>query len=348
MKKSFETFLKQIKKTQTRAIRKAERVGLEELKEFDYREIPPRMIAIDGSNRWIWNNPDINARIAILRTAHVVYEYQKEPNPQLHLIAQDSKDETILVAPGSPDIHNYNQEIKKLNTELQKIISHRNSMEQTVSILRSLQEFQIAEELADTHSNSLIVMDGALTYVQVKEFENTIQNILRSCKLKNNILIGVSKRNTTRRLKSELTDEAIMREIAKNQNKMVYMEIPEIEKSQQKFPALGKTYLAKLHATPVKTFRVDVVLPSDQEIETVMSHLAYYSQVDSFPGYPFPLVDAHTIAALLRRVPDMYNHDLIEAGLSVGLSEEDIFKYMISHENLEKDPFHRHLDEVTR
>jgi hypothetical protein len=348
VKKTFEIFLNQIKKTQNRAIRQAEKAGLVELKEFDYREIPPRMIAIDGSNRWIWNNPDIDARIAILRTAYVVYEYQKNPSPQIHLIAQDSKDETILVAPGSPDIHNYDQEIQKLNSELKGIVSPRNSMEQTLSIRRSLHEFKIAEELADEHSNSLIVMDGALTYVQIKAFENTIRNILNSCKSNKNILIGVSKRNTTRRLKSELTDEAIMREIAKNQNKMVYMEIPGIDKAKQKFPTLGTTYLAKLHATPVKTFRVDVVLPSDQKIETIMSHLAYYSQVDTFPGYPFPLVDAHTIAALLRRVPDMYNHDLIEAGLNVGLSEEDIFKYMISHENLEKDPFHRHLDEITR
>ena len=348
MKKSFETFLKQIKNAQAKAIRQAEKAGLEGLETFDYRDIPPRMIAIDGSNRWIWNNPDINARIAILRTAYVVYAYQKTPSPQIQLVDQNSNDETILVAPGSPDIHNYDQEIKKLNTELKRIVSPGNSMEQTLSILRSLQEFKLAEELANNYSNSLIVMDGALTYVQIKEFETTIQNILRLCKKKKNILIGVSKRNTTRRLKSELTDEAIMREIAKNQNQMLYMEIPGIDKSKQKFPTLGTTYLAKLHATPVKTFRVDVVLPSDQEIETIMSHLAYYSQVDSFPGYPFPLVDAHTIAALLRRVPDMYNHDLIEAGLSVDLSEEEIFKYMISHESMEKDPFHRHLDEVTK
>jgi hypothetical protein len=348
VKKSFETFLKQIKNTQAKAIRQAEKAGLEGLETFDYRDIPPRMIAIDGSNRWIWNNPDINARIAILRTAYAMYEYQETPSPQIQLVTQNSNDETILVAPGSPDIHNYDHEIKKLNTELKRIVSPGNSMEQTLSILRSLQEFKLAEELADNYSNSLIVMDGALTYVQIKEFETTIQNILRLCKKKNNILIGVSKRNTTRRLKSELTDEAIMREIAKNQNQMLYMEIPGIDKSKQKFPTLGTTYLAKLHATPVKTFRVDVVLPSDQEIETIMSHLAYYSQVDSFPGYPFPLVDAHTIAALLRRVPDMYNHDLIEAGLSVDLSEEVIFKYMISHESMEKDPFHRHLDEVTK
>ena len=348
MKKDFVTFLKQIKNTQNRAIRQAEKAGLDGLKDFDYLDTPPRMIAIDGSNRWIWNNPDINARIAILRTAYVVYEYQKSFSPQIRLINQNSKDETKLVAPGSPEIHNYDQETQKLHTELKGIISPRSSMEQTVSILRSLQEFQMAEKLADEYSNSLIVMDGALTYVQIKKFENTISNISRSCRTNNNILIGVSKRNTTRRLKSELTDEAIMREIAKNENKMVYMEIPGIDKSKQKFPTLGTTFLAKLHATPVKTFRVDVVLPPDQKIETIMSHLAYYSQVDSFPGYPFPLVDAHTIAAILRRVPDMYNHDLIEAGLSVGLSEEDLFKYMISHENLEKDPFHRHLDEVTR
>lgn len=348
MKKSFITFLNQIKNAQTKAIQQAEKAGLEGLEIFDYKDAPPKMIAIDGSNRWIWNNPDINARIAILRTAYVVYKYLKTSSPQIQLITQNSIDKTVLVAPGSQEIHSYDQDIQRLNAELSRIVSPRSSQEQTLSILRSLQEFKMAEKLAQEYSNTLIVMDGALTYVQIKEFETTIQNILRSCASQNNILVGISKRNITRRLKSELTDEAIMREIAKNQDNMVYMEIPGIDKSKQKFPTLGTTYLAKLHATPVKTFRVDVVLPKDYTIEAVMSDLSYYSQVDSFPGYPFPLVDAHTIAALLRRVPDMYNHDLIEAGLNVGLSEEEIFKYMISHENLEKDPFHRHLDEVTR
>jgi hypothetical protein len=126
------------------------------------------------------------------------------------------------------------------------------------------------------------------------------------------------------------------------------MEIPTVPKSQQKFPSIGMTYLAKLHEKPVKTFRVDVFNPLKEDIKKIMSHLAYYSQVNTFPGYPFPLVDAHTIAALLRRVPDMYNSELIEAGIQLGFTEDELLRYMITHENLEKDPFHRYLDDTTR
>jgi hypothetical protein len=69
--------------------------------------------------------------------------------------------------------------------------------------------------------------------------------------------------------------------------------------------------------------------------------------VDSFPGYPFPLADAHNVAALLRRVPDMYNHELVEAATILGF-EEELIQYLITHERIEQDPFHRHLDDITR
>ena len=318
------------------------------LQEFDYREEPPKMIAIDGSNRWIWNNPDINARIAIIRTAYVVYEFKKELTPPIHIINQGSSDEAVLIAPDTPNIHTYDQEVQKLHTEIQRIIGRKNPINETLSLLRSLSEFKMVENLADEYTDSMIVMDGALTYVQIKDFEDTIRNVVRLCKKNNNILVGVSKRNITRWLGSELTDEAVMREMARNDHKMMYMEIPPIEKSQQKFPSMGTTYLAKLHAKPVKTFRVDIFNPLKINIETVMSHLAFYSQVNTFPGYPFPLVDAHTIAALLRRVPDIYNHELIEAGIQLGFSEDELLQYMITHESLESDPFHRYLDDATR
>ncbi len=348
MKKSFHDFLKHIQMTQKRAIKQAEAEQSIKLHKFNYQEDPPKMIAIDGSSRWIWNNPDLNARIAIIRSAHVVYEYKKGKTPPIRILTQGSNDEAVLIAPDTPNIHEYNQDTKKLHNEIQRIIGRKDPINETLSLLRTLSEFKMVEELASKNSNSLIVMDGALTYVQIKEFEDTIRNILSACKKNNNFLIGVSKRNITRWLGSELTDEAVMREIARNNHKMLYMEIPTVPKSQQKFPSIGMTYLAKLHEKPVKTFRVDIFNPVKEDISTIMSHLAYYSQINTFPGYPFPLVDAHTIAALLRRVPDMYNSELIEAGIQLGFTEDELLQYMITHENLEKDPFHRYLDETTR
>ncbi|MHA1993570.1 MAG: DNA double-strand break repair nuclease NurA [Candidatus Hodarchaeales archaeon] len=348
VKKSFHNFLKQIQKTERRAIKQIEGEKAVELRKFDYQNSPPKMMAIDGSNRWIWNNPAINARIAIIRTAYVTYEFKKDLTPPIQILNQDSNDEAVLIAPDTPKIHTYDQDIQKLHNEIQRIIGRKNPVNETLSLLRTLAEFKMVAELASENHDSLIVMDGALTYVQIKEFEDTVRNILRDCKKNKNILVGVSKRNTTRWLGSELTDEAVMREMSRNDQKMVYMEIPVIPKSQQKFPSIGMTYLAKLHARPVKTFRVDIYNPLNENVDEIMSHLAYYSQVNTFPGYPFPLVDAHTIAALLRRVPDMYNHELVEAGIQLGFTEDDLLQYMITHENLENDPFHRYLDDTTR
>ncbi len=305
------------------------------------------MAAIDGSSRWIWNNPDLNARIAIIRSAYVVYKYDKDLNPPIQIETQGSKDEAVLIAPDTPNIQ-YDQDTQKLHLEIQRILHRKTPINETLSLLRTLSEFKMVEDLSGKYIDTMIVMDGALTYVQIKEFEDTIRKIISSCKKNRNILVGVSKRNITRWLGSELTDEAVMREIARNDQKMLYMEIPTIPKSKQKFPSIGMTYLAKLHEKPVKTFRVDVFNPLNEDIGTIMSHLAYYSQVNTFPGYPFPLVDAHTIAALLRRVPDMYNHELVEAGMELGLTEDELLQHIITHEKVESDPFHRYLDDTTR
>ncbi len=348
MKSSFQHFLKLINKTQKRAEKRVAKLREEDVHIFDYQEDPPQIIAIDGSNRWIWNNPDLRTRIALIRTAYVVYQYHRENDPPLNLISQNSRDETCLIGRDRSFVNTYTNELLTFSEEIEKIISRTNPLTETLSLIRSLLEFKLVEDLAEEHSNSLIVMDGALSYVQLKEFETSISNIRKSCKLNNNVLIGISKRNVTKRLKSELTDEAVLRIVSKNRDEMLYIELENIPKPKQKFPPLGRTFLVKLHYRPIKTFRIDVDIPFKEPIEPILSHLAYYSKVSTFPGYPFPLVDAHTIAALLRRVPDMYNNDIIEAGLEEGYSREEIFQYLITSENLEKDPFHRYLDDTTR
>ena len=348
MKSSFQHFLKLINKTQKRAEQRIAKLSEKDIHVFDYQDDPPQIIAIDGSNRWIWNNPDLNARIALVRTAYVVYQYQSEIDPPLNLITQHSRDETCLIERERSLINTYDNELLTFSDEVLRIISRTNPLTETLSLMRSLLEFKMVEDIAHRFSDSLIVMDGALSYVQLKEFENTIVNIRKYCKTNNNILIGVSKRNITKRLKFELTDEAVLRIASKNRDDMLYLEFENVPKPKQKFPPLGRTFLVKLHNKPIKTFRVDIDIQKNEPIEPILSHLAYYSKVNTFPGYPFPLVDAHSIAALLRRVPDMYNNDLIEAGLEEGYSEEEIFQYLITSENIEKDPFHRYLDDTTR
>ncbi len=347
MSKKFQQFLKQIRLVQAQAIKQAEKHPSFSFQEFSYQDDPPKMVAIDGSNRWIWFNPDVNARIAIIRTVAVVYEY-KAQSKSLKLLDHHHNDTTVLIAPNNLEMLNYDQEIKALHQEIKKVLGRRPTAQGILNQLRELEEYRLAEEMALKYTDSLIVMDGALTIIQVKQIENAARNLREACVDNNNTLIGVSKRNTTRRLGYNLTDEAVVKQVTINHPRMLYTEISDIPKGKQVFPSLGKTYIVKLHSKPVKSFRIDAVLQNNQQIETILSHLAYYSMADAFPGYPFPLVDAHNIAVLLRRVPDMYNHELVEAGMDLGIGEEDILKNLLTHEKMERDPFHRYLDEVTR
>ncbi|MFX0087686.1 MAG: DNA double-strand break repair nuclease NurA [Candidatus Hodarchaeota archaeon] len=348
MKVQFEKFLNQIQKAENRAIKQAEKTRFPKFFEFSYSDDPPKMVAIDGSNRWIWYNTDMNARIAIIRASAVVYEYNSKYESKLNLVDHDFKDIPVLIAPNNADMLNYDPEVKSLHQDIKKALGRRPTARGILNQLRELEEYKFAEEMALKYDHSLIVMDGALTIIQVKQIEDAAKNLREACIDNQNTLIGVSKRNTTRRLRSNLTDEAVVKRLTQNDPRMVYTEVRDIPKGKQVYPPLGLTFLAKLHTKPVKTFRVDIVPQKEEKIRTIFSYLANYSIVDSFLGYPFPLVDAHNIAALLRRVPEMYNHELVDAGTGLGIEEEEIFKYLISHENIERDPFHRHLDEVTR
>ncbi|MHA1974950.1 MAG: DNA double-strand break repair nuclease NurA [Candidatus Hodarchaeales archaeon] len=348
MKQKFHLYLKEIQKVQKRAVKQTAKNPPIKLETFDYLNEPPQMIAIDGSNRWIWNNPDVNARIAIIRVAHVMYEYNSNESSYLKLISQDCTDFAEMIAPDNPEIHNYDQHTKKLHEEIHRVLGRKPTARSILGLLRSLREFEIADDLAWKNKDSMIVMDGALTYVQIREFEQVVNSLRDACKTNNNILIGVSKRNTTRKLGLPITDEAVLRGMTQNNNNMIYAEVPFLPKTKQVFPPLGKTFLAKLHTTPVKTFRVDIYNQTNVSYEEIFSNLAYYSKVDTIPGYPFPLVDAHNIAVLLRRIPDMYNHELVEEGLKMGIDEESLFQYLLLSEKMERDPFHRYLDDITR
>ncbi|UCE13823.1 MAG: DNA double-strand break repair nuclease NurA [Candidatus Heimdallarchaeota archaeon] len=348
VKLEFQQFLKQIQKVRKRAVKQAEKSELPSFHEFSYGDYPPKMIALDGSNRWIWYSPDINARIAVIRAAAVVYEYQPLSKSRLVLKYHTFKDIPVLIAPNNLEILNFDPEIKTLHQEIKKALGPHPTTQGILNQLRELEELKLAEDMALKYSDSLIVMDGALTIIQVKQIENAARNLREACIDSQNTLIGVSKRNTTRRLKSNLTDEALVRQLTKNDSRMLYTEISEIPKGKQVYPPLGQTFLTKLHPQPIKSFRVDIVPSQEQKLETIFSHLAYYSKVDTFPGYPFPLVDAHNIAAMLRRVPDMFNNELVEAGAEIGINEEELFQYLITHEKMERDPFHRHLDDITK
>ena len=348
MKDQFQKFLKHIQRAQAKAIKQAEKIPPPIFHEFSYSTDPPRMIAIDGSNRWIWYNPDINARIAIIRVAAVVYEYHPKSEPLYELVDHTFRDIPVLITPTNDEMLNYDTEVKILHQEIKKALGKGPNARGILSQLRDLEEYRLAKKMASKYSDSLIVMDGALTYVQVKQIEDAAKDLRKTCEKNENTLIGVSKRNTTRRLKSNLTDEALVKKLSQNDPRMIFTEIRDVPVGKQVYPPLGQMFLAKLHEKPVKTFRVDIVPQKNTDIKTIFSYLANYSMVDTFPGYPFPLVDAHNIAALLRRVPELYNHAFIEAGVALGISEEEIFRFLLSHEYMERDPFHRHLDEVTR
>ncbi|MFW9779480.1 MAG: DNA double-strand break repair nuclease NurA, partial [Candidatus Heimdallarchaeota archaeon] len=297
MRKQFELFLSHIQSSQNSANRNIKHNASQMFHEFTYRDPPPKMIAVDGSNRWIWYNPDLDVRIAVIRTAVVVYDYDTASD-MLVLDEHQFHDKAFLIAPNNPDLLNFDQDYRILHQEISRTLGGRQRSLGILNQLRNIEEFYAATQAAEKFSDAIVAMDGALTYVQVDEIKKAAEELLTTCKNQNHVLTGISKRSTARKFANPLTDEAVVRELVKDDPRMVYTRIEEVPEKKQVYPTLGKVFLAKLHEEPIKVFRVDIAITGKQRLDDIFSHLAYYSKVDSIPGYPFPLVDAHNIATL--------------------------------------------------
>lgn len=154
---------------------------------------------------------------------------------------------------------------------------------------RHLLELRMAKDIATKHG-AIVILDGDCQ-------EHATGDKQAWQELKEHKIAGLSK---TTRITTD-TGQSIIRALNK-QGRWGYCPIALAEKL-----TIG---LVKLSKHSKHTFRLDVA--GDEKLwQAVAEQLAAYAQDAAFPGYPYPLIEAHTFAKVSRQEAELAKIEIL-------------------------------------
>lgn len=206
-----------------------------------------------------------------------------------------------------------------------------------------LREFQLANSVAKSMEQSIIMMDGTLTTPPITQINDLAQDAVESCKRNRNILVGVSKDSGTNLFGSIATDEELLRTI--NRRELLYVKPPEPKRTA--LGPRGDVFFVKFHPDAPKWFRVDVAPPQSDPRE-LLGSISQFARNQFCPGYPFPLVEAHVMAVELRKFPRLYDELLFKVGEEMGFDFDEMVWGRTNVEGRRMDAFHAYLDVLSK
>lgn len=198
------------------------------------------------------------------------------------------------------------------------------AMEKMLDRLRLFSEWKMAQAVLDELSEGdILLLDGSLKASIAPPY----QFVLKFCQKANDkgvSLVGVSKTSTL-----YWGDRAPL--------------IPAVIKRGEKFcPGLkwfcrisdealhttssnyfGRIYVARLKASSGFGFRIDVNRFGPPNEDEVFSSLSWLSGDPAFPGYPYPLAAAHSVARITLSEVEDIRHKLQSVAFAGGISQAD-------------------------
>lgn len=303
----------------------------------------PPFMAIDGSQTWLWSLMGINIWLMLTRIGVVQYEFRDQ---QFHLNQKDMFDNVELVSTLEEVISTQSEIHQKLHEYIQHNGRGR-ERDIIAGALMRLTEHKIAFEIAQTHRNMIIALDGALTTsfpeeLLLNEKLPSIADIILTCEKNNNILIGVSKDSRTHYLSKYLTDETFIHYATEGKSERAYVKIDKPIENE-----LGDMYFVKLHPNAPKWFRIDLGNPRNNPGK-VFEIIANYARNQILIGYPFPLAEAHKVAVTIRQFRNLHEQLLFDIGPLCGFNLNEILNGFTNVEGRRKSAFHEYLDFVSK
>jgi len=211
--------------------------------------------------------------------------------------------------------------------------------------LMKAREEELALDVASEAPPSIMVLDGSLT--PYKDAEQ-LAKLMRLAEEKGHVLVGVSKDSETRAFGRDLCDTEWL---AKTTDEPGFVRVPKafetLKGSAIYGGVLGDVYFAKLHPDSPRWFRVDVGHPK-QEPGRAFSALARYCRSALCPGYPFPMMEAHRLAVVVRHFHEQYEDAVLELAVEAGIPLQEAMDGLTHVDGRRKAAFHEYLDKVSR
>lgn len=191
-----------------------------------------------------------------------------------------------------------------------KIVStiERFDMSSMIDASRRFLELNIAREMSsDLESGDMIILDGNLRATYPSE-ESVISKTYESCIDNGVLLLALSK---TSNLMTSVGDTLVAKlhrlSLSEKINEFKrWFYYPAFKSKESSHNA--ETYFLKLHQLSDYIFTLDILKDQNDnaDVNKVMGLLAIYSRDAAFPGYPYGLIKADSLARVTNSESDMF------------------------------------------
>lgn len=175
----------------------------------------------------------------------------------------------------------------------------RMSCNTMIDIARRFAELELAiDTVKELETGDMVVLDGNLKAFYKGE-EEILQRLYQEAENKGVLITALAKTNNTLTEKGD----TFVSVLAKNADKQEWYYYPAMEPKSPNHNA--DIYFVKLHRSSSYVFCLDVEKGKLPDISKVIGVLAYYSRDASFPGYPYGLIKADSLARVTENQKDI-------------------------------------------
>jgi hypothetical protein len=294
---------------------------------------PLDLIAIDGSYTFLLNLGSM--WLAVARAAAIPFALTESgfhPRPPTVV------DRAILVSTWQDIVLQQDAFHQQLFEATRGSADHHKEM---VNEFRKHLEGELALKIARESKGVVVALDGSLAAVP-RELDH-LEDVVAACEKNGNVLVGVSKDSFLHAFGRSMPDEQFLQSYGGTG----YVRVPKEFEGRQRGLLYGDVYFARLHAQAPKWFRVDVGTFKDDP-DFAFSHLAAHARSGLSLGYPYPLMEAHRLAVLIRQVREPYEEEILKACAHLGLRVGEVVAGLTQIEGRRRGAFHEYLDNFAR
>ncbi|MFP3725676.1 DNA double-strand break repair nuclease NurA [Priestia filamentosa] len=244
-------------------------------KHFKIQNHMSKIAAVDGSNHAI---PGVNFVIAALRSGYLIYQDGELIEEHISKIKLETLINSNDTQAGFLKV--YKDYFYSLTGEIPEEYLE---FDKAAERLRSIMEWKNISDLVESlDRGDIVVFDGSFISGAISTNRLFFETLVSKAKDKGISLVGLSK--DTSLSVDNVPIPSLLREAAKNQSisKNWYVEIPEED-----------TYFVNFTKESDLIFRVDIVHPDEEELETVLSKVGAYAFSDLMIGYLYPMQRIH-------------------------------------------------------